>query len=89
VRKVRKTAKMQDGESPIRYVVDDLAHDLPVTAAELDAVEAFLVPLVNALLSDQTGISPVKTTADAATTAVPAHKRLNALLLEECRARTS
>jgi hypothetical protein len=47
------------------------------------------MPLVNPLLSDQTGISPVKTTADAATTAVPTHKRLSALLLEECRARTS
>jgi hypothetical protein len=32
-------------------VVDDLAQDRPVTPAELDAVEAFLMPLVHTLLA--------------------------------------
>ncbi len=33
-------------------VVDDFAPDLAIDPAELDAVEAFLVPLVNAILFD-------------------------------------
>lgn len=32
-------------------VTDDLSADLAVSAAELDAVEAFLMPLVNELFS--------------------------------------
>jgi hypothetical protein len=32
-------------------VVDDLLRDDPVSASELDAVEAFLMPVVNAILS--------------------------------------
>jgi hypothetical protein len=35
-------------------VVADLARDCPVTPAELDAVEAFLMPLVHALFADRT-----------------------------------
>jgi hypothetical protein len=41
----------EDGHS--WHVVDDLARDCPVTPAELDAVEAFLMPLVHALFSDR------------------------------------
>jgi hypothetical protein len=32
-------------------VVDDFGVDVPVTPAELDAVEAFLMPLVNAIMA--------------------------------------
>ncbi len=32
-------------------VVDDFPDDVPVTPAELDAVEAFLMPLVNAIMA--------------------------------------
>jgi hypothetical protein len=42
----------EDGHS--WHVVDDLARDCPVTPAELDAVEAFLMPLVRILLADRT-----------------------------------
>jgi hypothetical protein len=35
-------------------VIDDLPADIAVSAAELDAVEAFLMPLVNELLSGAT-----------------------------------
>jgi hypothetical protein len=35
-------------------VVDDFPADVPVGSAELDAAEAFLMPLVNALLSEKT-----------------------------------
>ena len=45
-------------------VVDDLAHDCPVTPAELDAVEAFLMPLVHALLADAPDTQPGKTNSE-------------------------
>lgn len=35
-------------------VVDDFPSEVPVGPAELDAVEAFLMPLVNAILSGET-----------------------------------
>jgi hypothetical protein len=35
-------------------VIDDLARDRPVAPAELDAVEAFLMPLVHTLFADST-----------------------------------
>jgi hypothetical protein len=63
-------------------VVDDLAHDCPVTPAELDAVEAFLMPLVHALLADPPDIRG-KTTSDTAPIPSPTHKRRNELLPEE------
>jgi hypothetical protein len=72
---------LDDGE-PWR-VVDDLAHDCPVTPAELDAVEAFLMPLVHALLADAPHIQPGKTNPDTASTPSPTHKRRNELLPEE------
>jgi hypothetical protein len=40
-----------DDDQPL-LVIDDLARDCPVTPAELDAVEAFLMPLVHALLAE-------------------------------------
>ena len=64
-------------------VVDDLARDYPVTPAELDAVEAFLMPLLNALLADASGTQPGKTNANTAPTPTPTHKRRNELLPEE------
>ena len=71
----------EDGHS--WHVVDDLARDCPVTPAELDAVEAFLMPLVHALLADTSDTQPGKTTPDTAPTPSPTHKRRNELLPEE------
>ena len=64
-------------------VVDDLAHDSPVTPAELDTVEAFLMPLVHALLADTADTQPRKTNPDIAPIPTPTHKRRNELLPEE------
>jgi hypothetical protein len=64
-------------------VVDDLDCGCPVTAAELDAVEAFLMPLVHALLSDEAGTLPGKTGLNTASSPTPTHKRRNELLLEK------
>ena len=50
--KVREPAETLCDDSHAWRVVDNLAHDCPVTPAELDAVEAFLMPLVHALLAD-------------------------------------
>jgi hypothetical protein len=64
-------------------VVDDLAHDCPITPAELDAVEAFLMPLVHALLAERSDTQPRKTNPDAPPIPSPTHKRRNELLPEE------
>jgi hypothetical protein len=64
-------------------VVDDLAHDHPVTPAELDAVEAFLMPLVHALLADAAGNQRGRTNSIIAPIPIPTHKRRNELLPEE------
>jgi hypothetical protein len=64
-------------------VVDDLACDCPVTPAELDAVEAFLMPLVHALLADGSDTQPGKTNPNTAPMPSPTHKRRNELLPEE------
>jgi hypothetical protein len=64
-------------------VVDALALDHPITPAELDAVEAFLMPLVHALLADDTSIQPGKTNSIIAPIPIPTHKRRNELLPEE------
>lgn len=42
------------GDSCIR-VLDDFGHGMPVGAAELDAIEAFLGPMIEALLAQETG----------------------------------
>jgi hypothetical protein len=64
-------------------VVDDLARDHPVTPAELDAIEAFLMPLVHALLADASDTQPGKTISNPAPLPLPTHKRRNELLAEE------
>jgi hypothetical protein len=66
-----------------RRVVDDLAHDHPVTPAELDAVEAFLMPLVHALLADASATQPGKTNLETAPMPTTTHKRRNELLPEK------
>jgi hypothetical protein len=71
----------EDGHS--WHVVDDLARDCSVTPAELDAVEAFLMPLVHALLADAPHIQPGKTNTDTVPIPSPTHKRRNELLPEE------
>jgi hypothetical protein len=79
---VRRAADTLCGDGHAWRVIDDLAHDHPVTPAELDAVEAFLMPLVHALLADssnQTG----KTNPDAPPISTPTHKRRNELLPEQ------
>jgi hypothetical protein len=81
--KARRSAKTVCEDSHSWRVVDDLAHDCPITPAELDAVEAFLMPLVHALLADAPGTQPGKTNPDTAPTPTPTHKRRNELLPEE------
>ena len=65
------------------HVVDDLARECPVTPAELDTVEAFLMPLVLALLADGSCTQPGKTNPNTAPMPTPTHKRRNELLPEE------
>jgi hypothetical protein len=50
----RTPTRSSSDDSHSWRVVDDLARDCPVTPAELDAVEAFLMPLVHALFADRT-----------------------------------
>jgi hypothetical protein len=56
---------------------------LPVTPTELDAVEAFLMPLVHALLADDANIQPGKIISSTAPEPIPTHKRRNELMPEE------
>jgi len=48
--KVRPSSSQACGDDPACRVVDDLADKYPITSAELDAVEAFLMPQLNAIL---------------------------------------
>jgi hypothetical protein len=52
--KARTSTRLPSDDGQPWHVVDDLARDCPVTPTELDAVEAFLMPLVHALFSDRT-----------------------------------
>ena len=81
--RVRRPAKTLCEDSHPWRVVDDLAHDRPITPAELDAVEAFLMPLVHTLLADASATQPGKTNPDTAPIPTPTHKRRNELLPEE------
>ena len=47
----RQKAKGEDGWR----VIDDFPKDMPVDGAELDAIEAFLMPLVRQILGEQPG----------------------------------
>jgi hypothetical protein len=80
---VRRAAETLCDDGHAWRVVDDLAHDHPVIPAELDAVEAFLMPLVHALLADAAGNQPGKTNWDITPMPTPTHKRRNELLPEE------
>ena len=80
---VRRPAETLCDDSHAWRVVDNLAHDCPVTPAELDAVEAFLMPLVHALLADAPIIQPGTTTLSTTPIPTPTHKRRNELLPEE------
>jgi hypothetical protein len=81
--KVLRSVKTSCDDGHTWRVADDLADDCPVTPAELDAVEAFLMPLVHALLADASNTQPGKTDQDAALIPTPTHKRRNELLPEE------
>jgi hypothetical protein len=81
--KARTFTRRLCDDRPAWRVVDDLAHDCPVTPAELDAVEAFLMPLVHALLADRSDTLAGKTNPDTAPTPSPTRKRRNELLPEE------
>ncbi|KAI95193.1 hypothetical protein T281_06835 [Rhodomicrobium udaipurense JA643] len=49
------TGQQADGVTQTWRVVDDLPLHPAVAAAELDAVEAFLMPLLNAIMSNAAG----------------------------------
>jgi hypothetical protein len=80
---VRRQAKTSCDDGHTWRVVDDLAHDCPVIPAELDAVEAFLMPLVHALLADRSDTQAGKINPNTAPIPTPTHKRRNELLPEE------
>ena len=69
--KVRTSTRPSSDDGHSWLVIDDLAHDCPVTPAELDAVEAFLMPLVHALFADAAGTQPGKTNFRRCTNADP------------------
>jgi hypothetical protein len=81
--KARTFTRLSCDDRPAWRVVDDLAHDCPVTPAELDAIEAFLMPLVHALLADTSDTQPGKTNPVTAPMPTPTHNRRNELLPEE------
>jgi hypothetical protein len=55
--RVRRTTRGLDDDRQTWRVVDDLPRVDCIDAAELDAVEAFLMPQLNAILSgDTTGV---------------------------------
>jgi hypothetical protein len=81
--KARTSTRPSSDDGQPWYVVDDLGRDCPVTPAELDAVEAFLMPLVHALLADASDTQPGKTNPDTAPMPTPTHNRRNELLPEE------
>jgi hypothetical protein len=78
-----RRARGQDDDGPTWRVVDDLAHDHPVTPAELDALEAFLMPLVRAVLADAASNQTGKTNPKTLPMPSPTHNRRNELLPEE------
>ena len=79
----RTPTRPSSDDSHTWRVVDDLARDCPVTPAELDAVEAFLMPLVHALFAGESDTQPGKTNFRRCANADPTHKRRNELLPEE------
>jgi hypothetical protein len=81
--KARTSTRFSCDDGPVWRVVDDLAHGCPISPAELDAVEAFLMPLVHALVADTSDTQPGKTNPDTAPMPTPTHKRRNELLPEE------
>ncbi len=64
-------------------VVDDFACPHPIDPAELDAVEAFLMQVVNAILSGAHKIEPVEAGQKLPTATAPTHKRRKRPVLEE------
>jgi hypothetical protein len=81
--KARTSTRLSCDDGPIWRVVDDRAHGCAISPAELDAIEAFLMPLVHDLLADTSDTEPGKTNPDAPPTPSPTHKRRNELLPEE------
>jgi hypothetical protein len=64
-------------------VVDDFACPHPIDPAELDAVEAFLMQVVNAILSGADKIALVEAVQKLPTASAPTHKRRKRPVLEE------
>jgi hypothetical protein len=64
-------------------VVDDFACPHPIDPAELDAVEAFLMPFVNAILSGARKIALMDADQKPPTATAPTHKRRKRPVLEE------
>jgi hypothetical protein len=81
--KARTFTRLSCDDGPVWRVVDDLAHGCSVSPAELDAIEAFLMPLVHALLSGRSDTLAEKITPQTAQAPSPTHNRRNELLPEE------
>jgi len=69
-------------ESHTWRVVDDFARPHPIDPAELDAVEAFLMQVVNAILSGADKIAPVGAVQKVPAATAPTHKRRKPPVLE-------
>jgi hypothetical protein len=87
--KAQASTRPSCGDGRSWRVVDDLARDYPVIPAELDAVEAFLMPLVHALLAGESNTQPGKTIPDNPPMPTPTHKRRNELRNRTYRSLTS
>jgi hypothetical protein len=70
-------------ESHTWRVIDDFACPHPIDPAELDAVEAFLMQVVNAILSGSDKIAPVEAVQKLSPATAPTHKRRKRPVLEE------
>jgi hypothetical protein len=79
----RKSGKDLQDENHAWRVVDDFACPHPIDPAELDALEAFLMQVVNAILSGADNIGPVDSVQKLPTATAPTHKRRKRPVLEE------
>ena len=79
----RKSGEDIHDESHTWRVVDDFACPHPIDPGELDAVEAFLMPVVNAILSGSDKVGPVEAAQNPQTATPPTHKRRKRPVLEE------
>ncbi len=70
-------------ESHTWRVIDDFSCPHPIDPAELDAVEAFLMQVVNAILTGADEIAPLHAVQKPPTATAPTRKRRKCPVLEK------